>query len=229
MGVSACNTHDDTPNVGLIYVSADSGSTWHSFDAKAAFGSPLHYLWFGMSVDGATLLLIAGEDNNVTEFGAGWISRDHGVTWTAVSLPTAGSRAPERCAVSPDGQGMAIAYRNYQGGNFQDHYKMDWSSDSGSTWNTSSFAVQGTPGSANFEPAGVFMFPSNGSGPGPGPGPGGGGSTGPPRPIWTPQATYLREMTYRRRFLGQSFDPTLVITKDRPGPLRIVELDFWMN
>jgi hypothetical protein len=36
-------------------------------------------------------------------------------------------------------------------------------------------------------------------------------------------------MTYRRRFLGVSFDPTLVITKGRPGPLRIIEVDFWNN
>lgn len=50
----------------------------------------------------------------------------------------------------------------------------------------------------------------------------------PPPPV-PGQPSYLREMTYRRRFLGKSFDPTLVITKDRPGPLRIVELDFWMN
>jgi hypothetical protein len=29
--------------------------------------------------------------------------------------------------------------------------------------------------------------------------------------------------------LGRSFDPQLVVEKDRPGPLRIIEADFWMD
>lgn len=48
----------------------------------------------------------------------------------------------------------------------------------------------------------------------------------PPPPIPTPP---LRERTYHRRFLGIGFDPTIIITKDRPGPIRIIEADFWMN
>jgi len=39
----------------------------------------------------------------------------------------------------------------------------------------------------------------------------------------------LRERTYHRRFLGLGFDPTIVIVKDRPGPIRIIEFDAWMN
>jgi hypothetical protein len=33
----------------------------------------------------------------------------------------------------------------------------------------------------------------------------------------------LRETTYRTRQLGRSFDPQIVLLKDNPGPLTIVE------
>jgi hypothetical protein len=39
----------------------------------------------------------------------------------------------------------------------------------------------------------------------------------------------LRQKSYKHRFLGRSFDPQLVVEKDRPGPLRIIEADFWMD
>jgi hypothetical protein len=55
------------------------------------------------------------------------------------------------------------------------------------------------------------------------------GQSWPPTPRNFSVIPYLRETTYRRRFLGVSFDPTLVITKERPGPLRIIEVDFWNN
>lgn len=46
----------------------------------------------------------------------------------------------------------------------------------------------------------------------------------PPPPQPGPQKLYpLRERTYRRRFLGVGYDPICVITKDRPGPIRIIE------
>lgn len=46
----------------------------------------------------------------------------------------------------------------------------------------------------------------------------------PPAPQPGPQIAFpLRERTYRRRFLGFGYDPKFVISKDRPGPIRIIE------
>jgi hypothetical protein len=42
-------------------------------------------------------------------------------------------------------------------------------------------------------------------------------------------APVLRQKSYKHRFLGRSFDPQVVVEKDRPGPLRIIEADFWMD
>lgn len=50
------------------------------------------------------------------------------------------------------------------------------------------------------------------------------GTVAPPPPQPGPQIAFpLRERTYRRRFVGLGYDPKFVISKDRPGPLRIIE------
>lgn len=46
----------------------------------------------------------------------------------------------------------------------------------------------------------------------------------PPIPQPGPQIAFpLRERTYRRRFVGVGYDPRFTVSKDRPGPLRIIE------
>lgn len=80
--------------------------------------------------------------------------------------------------------------------------------------------LAGGPATLDFQAPGLCPVPSPPIGPPP---------VLPPPPPPPGPATYLREHTYRARFLGKSFDPTVVITKDRPGPLRIVEIDAWMN
>jgi hypothetical protein len=79
-----------------------------------------------------------------------------------------------------------------------------------------------SPGiSLSFQAPGVCSLPPAPPAPGAGPSP----------PVfWTPQpGPYLREMTYRRRFIGKTYDPSVTVSKNRPGPLRIVEIDFWMS
>jgi hypothetical protein len=51
----------------------------------------------------------------------------------------------------------------------------------------------------------------------------------PLQPPVLPPIPALREATYRIRGLGRAYDPTIVVVKDRPGPMRIVEIDAWMN
>jgi hypothetical protein len=148
-------------NVASMNVSSDGGLTWNHFDAAAAWGVPfVGYITFAMSVTGSVMLLLVAKDDNVTETGAAWISTNQGASWTSVTLPSAASRAATRCGVMPDGSGMVVGYRVYSGGNFVDHYVVDWSMNGGATWQTSALPTfdAGLGGPIN-GPNGIFMVP----------------------------------------------------------------------
>jgi hypothetical protein len=239
--VVACSSSsvvaDDTH--AQFHVSYDGGTTWRNTDVYALAGggtttpTELH-VDFGMPLDGSFILMTLGVIDrpvNTAWRSKAWTSTD-GVTWTPLALPAHPPNViPLACNVSPDGAAFIVAYKSESalggipGTAPTDVTFIDISLDGGATWQTTNLAVTGTMLNGFWVSA--YILPPSAGGGG-GNGGGGGGGTRPP-PVWTATGPTLREMTYRRRFIGKSFDPTIVITKLRPGPLRIVELDLWMN
>jgi hypothetical protein len=131
----AITVHPRDPNriviacaLGGLWKTADNTANWSHLDGlNTVFARDVVY-----SPDGSTLVATIARDNQVTNGGGIYVSRDDGITWTRppTSIPPASSRIPARTGAWGVSFAPDIAGRIYAGTD----YGVATSSDNGVTW-----------------------------------------------------------------------------------------------